>query len=417
MRISIQTLGTRGDVQPFLALAIGLAGRGHEVQLAAPAPFEAMVAARGIRFAPLPGDVLALLDTPEGRAAVAGGRGFGAGLKLLRHARPLMRGLLDAEWAAVRFFAPDVILHHPKCFGAPFMARALGCPHILASPLPGFTPTAAFASPLLPFASLGPMNRASHMLAIGGARLLFGRTLRAWREEALGPGNPGAGRAAGTLYAYSRHVVPVPPDWGADVLVGGYWFLDGTGWRPPAGLAAFLGAGEPPVYVGFGSMPGLDPPGLTAMVLEALARTGRRGLLVRGGGALGAGPVPPSAMLIDEAPHDALLPLVAAVIHHGGAGTTAAALRAGLPSTICPFFGDQPFWGRQVARLGAGPPPLDRKRLSVESLAAAIAAMGGAAIRQRAAALGALIRAEDGVAAAVGFIEARGAAGPSLGGR
>ena len=152
--------------------------------------------------------------TPEGRAAVAGGRGLGAGLKLLRHARPLMRGLLDAEWAAVRFFAPDVILHHPKCFGAPFMARALGCPHILASPLPGFTLTAAFASPLLPFASLGPMNRASHMLAIGGARLLFGRTLRAWREEALGPGNPGAGRAAGTLYAYSRHVVPVPPDWG-----------------------------------------------------------------------------------------------------------------------------------------------------------------------------------------------------------
>lgn len=409
MRIAIQTMGTRGDVQPYVALAVALAARGHAVQLAAPAPFEGMAAARGIRFAPLPGEFLALLDTPGGKAAVAGGRGLGAGLRLLGAARPLMRRLLDAEWAAVRDFAPDLILHHPKSLATPAVAEALGCSFLLVSPLPGFTPTATFPSPLLPFGSLGPLNRASHALAIRGGAVLFRGAIRAWREAALGlPGRPArAARSAGTLYAYSRHVLPVPPDWGEEVRVGGYLFLDLPGWRPPAELAAFLAAGEPPVHVGFGSMPGLDPAATTRIVVEALARAGKRGLLASGGGALAGEGLPPHALMIAEAPHDRLFPLVSGVVHHGGAGTTGAALRAGRPMVVLPFFGDQPFWARRVAALGAGPAPLDRRTLSAEGLAAAIRAMDDPAMRGRARALGALVRAEDGAAAAVSFIEGR----------
>ncbi len=407
MRVAIQTLGTRGDVQPYIALARGLSERGHDVQIAAPVQFEAMVGGHGITFAPLPGEILELIDRPAGKAALASSRGFGAGLKLLKHMRPLMRPLLDAEWAAVRTFAPDVIVGHPKSLAAPHMAEALGCPYVLASPLPGFTPTSAFPTPLLPFASLGPFNRISHALATLGPGLLFGKRIREWRKKAIGVDRrrSTASLRSGTIYAYSPKVVPVPPDWGSDVLVSGYWFLDSDDWQPSEGLAAFLEAGEPPVYVGFGSMPGLDPQGLTSTVVEALGRTGKRGLLATGGGALGAVSTPANVHVIAGAPHDRLFPRVAATIHHGGAGTTAAALRAGRPTVVCPFFGDQPFWGRRVAELGVGPDPLDPKALTVESLAAAIMAMDDLSMRSRAAALGTAIRKEDGVAAAVDFIE------------
>lgn len=411
MRVAIQTLGTRGDVQPYIALALGLIERGHEVQIAAPVQFETMISGRGIAFAALPGEFLELIDTPEGKAALAGGQRFGAGLKLLKHIRPLMRSLLDAEWTAVRAFAPDVIIGHPKSLAAPHMAGALGCSCFLASPLPGFTPTAAFPSPMLPFASLGPFNRVSHTLVIRGSELLFGKQVGEWRGQVLGLARRRSASAviAGTLYAYSPQVVPVPPDWGTDVLVSGYWFLDGEEWQPSAALAAFLDAGEPPVYVGFGSMPGLDPQGLTAAVVEALAKAGKRGLLATGGGALEAMNTPANVHIITGAPHDWLFPQVAATIHHGGAGTTAASMRAGKTAAICPFFGDQPFWGRRIADLGVGPAPLNRKSVTAEALAAAIMAMDDPIMRSRAAALGAAIRREDGVAAAVEFIERRAA--------
>jgi UDP:flavonoid glycosyltransferase YjiC (YdhE family) len=409
MRVAIQTLGTRGDVQPYLALALGLIARGHEAQLAAPEQFSDMAGAYGVPFAPLPGALLGLIDSPEGKAAIAGGRGFSAGFRLLKQVRPLMRRLLDREWAVACAFAPDLILHHPKSLASLHMAEKLGVPAMLASPLPGFTPTAAFPTPLLPFGSLGPLNRASHMLAIHGGAMLFRGAIQAWRRDALGLPSRAASRAhaAGTLYAYSPSLIPVPPDWGDDVLVSGHWFLDSGDWLPPPALARFLACGDAPIYVGFGSMPGLDPDRLSRMVSEALAKVGRRGILATGGGALAAGDAPPHVHIIDHAPHDRLFAHVTATSHHGGAGTTAASLRAGLPTIICPFFGDQPFWARRIVALQVGPPTLDRRRLSVETLAAAFAATAEYGMRRRAAALGEAIRNDNGVSDAVDFIETR----------
>ncbi|MDI7924420.1 glycosyltransferase [Ferirhizobium litorale] len=408
MRVAMHTFGTRGDVQPYVALAQELSRHGHSVQLAAPIQFESLVRERGICFSPLPGEILALLDTPEGKAAIAGGHGFSAGLALLRHVRPLMWHLLDEEWRAAQSFLPDAIVHHPKSIAAPHMAEALGCPCILASPLPGFTPTSDFPSPMLPFRDLGPLNRFSHVAAIRGADFLFGKMIGLWRKESLGLARSrtraGATRT-GTIYAYSPKVVPVPSDWGDDVLVSGYWFLDDEGWQLSDALKTFLGDGEPPVYVGFGSMPGIDRDRMTATVIEALARTGKRGLLASGGGALSSVGSFPHVHFVRDVPHGRLLPEVHSMIHHGGAGTTAAGLRAGKPMTVCPFFGDQPFWGRRVADLGVGPRPLDRRNLSVEGLSAVIVAMDDPHMRRRAAALGTGIREEDGIGAATRFIE------------
>jgi UDP:flavonoid glycosyltransferase YjiC (YdhE family) len=157
--------------------------------------------------------------------------------------------------------------------------------------------------------------------------------------------------------------------------------------------------------VGFGSMPGLDPEGLAEMVVEALAQTGKRGLLATGGGAISAQTAARHVHVITGAPHEALFPLMDAVVHHGGAGTTAAAIRAGRPMAVCPFFGDQPFWGRRVESLGIAPPPLERKTLTADALANAIEAMNDARMREAAATLGNKVRAEDGVSAAVNFLE------------
>ena len=412
MRIAIHTLGTRGDVQPYLALALGLKAAGHDVLIAAPSQFEAFVGTRGIGFAHLPGEFLELMETPEAKAAMAGSAGFAAGFKMMKQFKPIGRKQLSAEWSAANRFRPDLIIYHPKAIAAPHIAERLACPTVLASPLPGFTPTRAFASPLVPFRSLGPLNRLTHSVMAGSGDALFRKMIGEWRVSELGlPRRPRRKpNPRATLYAYSRHVVPVPPDWPDNVAVTGYWFLSGeSDWQPDPELRRFLEDGEAPVYVGFGSMPGIDPVALTALVVESLGKAGKRGVLATGGGAIGGTAGSDRVHVIGGAPHDKLFPLMSACVHHGGAGTTAASLRTGKPTVICPFFGDQPFWANRVVDLGAGPPSIEARKLSVDGLAAAIVqATGDAAMRRRATELGDAIRAEDGVTTAIAFLDKAG---------
>jgi sterol 3beta-glucosyltransferase len=205
-----------------------------------------------------------------------------------------------------------------------------------------------------------------------------------------------------TLYGFSPSVIPKPSDW-HNTEVTGYWFLDAaTDWVPPADLMAFLQAGPPPVYIGFGSMGSRKPEETADLVLQAIARTGQRAILLSGWGGLSKADLPETVFMVESVPHSWLFSQVAAVVHHGGAGTTAAGLRAGVPSIVIPFFGDQPFWGQRVAKLGVGPEPIPRKQLTVERLAQAIrTAVTDRGMIRRAADLGAKIQAEDGVANAV----------------
>jgi sterol 3beta-glucosyltransferase len=412
MRVAIHTLGTRGDVQPYLALALGLKAEGHDVIIAAPSQFESFVAARGIGFAHLPGEFLALMETPEAKAAMAGSGGFAAGFKMMKQFKPIGRKQLTAEWMAAQQFHPELIIHHPKAIAAPHIAEKLSCPAVLASPLPGFTPTRAFASPLFPFRSLGPLNRLTHSLMAGSGEALFRKMVSKWRvmELDLAQRPKRKLRPLATLYAYSAHVLPVPSDWPDDVAVTGYWFLNGEeDWQPSPELRSFMESGEPPVYVGFGSMPATDPTSLTRLILEALGKAGKRGVIATGGGAIGTHPEAGHAHFIEGAPHERLFPLMSACVHHGGAGTTGASLRAGRPMVICPFFGDQPFWANRVEDLGVGPKPIDKRKLSADRLAAAIAeATSNPSMRQRAAQFGEAVRSEDGVASAIAFLHRKG---------
>lgn len=213
------------------------------------------------------------------------------------------------------------------------------------------------------------------------------------------------------LYAHSPTVLARPADWRPDWHVTGFWFLDAPpDWTPPKSLTDFLAAGPPPVYIGFGSMSNRQPAQTTAIVVEALRRSGQRAILATGWGGLASSDQRGDLFVIDEVPHDWLFPQVAAVVHHGGVGTTAAGLRAGVPAVIVPQFGDQYFWGDHAQRIGAALRPLPRKQLTADKLAAALQQVTqDVDLRHRASAVGAMIRAEDGIIQAVRLIEAHAA--------
>jgi sterol 3beta-glucosyltransferase len=214
------------------------------------------------------------------------------------------------------------------------------------------------------------------------------------------------GKPITKLYSYSEIVVPRPTDWDESSVVTGYWFLDTpANWQPDPELVRFIQEGSTPVYIGFGSMFMSGGKQKTEIALQALRLAGQRGILATGWGGLTADSTSKEIFVLEAVPHDWLFPKVAAIVHHGGAGTTGAAIRAGKPQIICPFVGDQSFWGHRVAVLGVGTAPVPQAKLTAEKLAEAIqSAVSDNKIRQHAASFGETIRAENGIEYAVKYI-------------
>jgi len=210
------------------------------------------------------------------------------------------------------------------------------------------------------------------------------------------------------IFAYSPTVLPRPKEWsGSHIHIPGYFFLDEPDYKPPSSLEEFLAAGEPPVCISFGSMVHQDVGRISSAVLDALARTtGQRGIILTGWGGWMARGDSENIFYLDVAPHDWLFPRCSVIVHHGGAGTIAAGLRSGKPNVVIPFAGDQPFWGKRVAALGAGPDPIPVRKLDVLPLAEALhRSLHDEQMRQRAAEVGAKIRAENGVERMVQLVE------------
>ncbi|CAN5795878.1 glycosyltransferase [soil metagenome] len=425
MKILMMSMGTRGDIQPFIALGQGLQAAGHIAAICTAEGFRALIEDHGVTYAYMNNDLLALIQAQEGQAAV---EGKGSMLELLRKVRPILRGGLQDEWQAAQQFQPDLIIYHPKSLGGYHIAEKLGIPMILSLPLPFYTPTSAFPNPFFANVRLGAwFNRLSYRL-MGLAGIMYIGMTNTFRTNTLGlpPRSrladllvKATGEPVPVLYPYSPQVLPTPADFPAHVHVTGYWFLERTAdWQPPATLLRFLEAGTPPVYIGFGSMGGKQAAKRAEIVLKALEMTDQRAVLTSGWGGLQADHLPDSVLMLEAVPHDWLFPRMAAVVHHGGAGTTAAGLRAGKPTVICPFIADQPFWGRIVHELGVGPQPIPQKQLTAERLADAInLAVNDQKMQQRAAGLGERIRAENGVTRAVEQIEQIARSSVAIGGR
>ena len=419
MRIAIIAIGSRGDVQPYIALGQGLIKGGHTVRFATQQNFEALVKSYGLEFWPIRGDSQDLAGDQELWGLSEKGNFFAT----LRHIQKSAEHAIN-EWMEDGLIACqgiDLLLSGTTASAVAIpLAEKSNLPLLPAHVIPT-TPTRAFPSVLLP-PTVPNLGGAFNLIAsrlilqIGylGARPMVNRA----RKKVLNlppasfvePFHAGRSKGFPSLYGFSPSVIPKPADWGADDHVTGYWLLDPPAdWMPPADLLNFLQAGPAPVYIGFGSMGSRDPAETTDLVLQALAKTGQRAILLSGWGSLQKTDFPDSVFMIDSIPHAWLFPRLAAVVHHGGASTTAAGLRAGVPSIVIPFLGDQPFWGRRVHALGVGPAPIPRSKLTVDGLAGAIQeAVTNTAMRQRAAELGAKIQAEDGIANGVEIIERLG---------
>ena len=416
MKIAIMALGSRGDVQPYLSLGKGLKAAGHFVRLITHQNFERLVTSHGLEFYPVKGDVQAVIESPEMLKLLEQGN-F---LAINAHTAKLVRSAA-IDWAQDGIAACRGIDLLVAGVGGLYLSIALAQKlniRFLQAYIFPFTPTTAFPAIVLPQSISrlgGTVNRLSHHLFRQMMWQGFRQADRLARQQVLnlppapfwGSYNSAALRQYPTLYGFSSSVIPQPSDW-QNTQVTGYWFLDAAAdWTPPAALMKFLNSGKPPVYIGFGSMGSRKPAATAALVLAALDRSGQRGILLSGWGGLSQANLPDTVLMVESIPHSWLFPRMAAVVHHGGAGTTAAGLRAGVPSIVIPFFGDQLFWGQRVAKLGVGTAPIPRKQLTVELLAQAIdRAVTDLVMIRQAANLGAKIQAEDGIAHAVAVIHA-----------
>jgi sterol 3beta-glucosyltransferase len=421
MRALLLTVGSQGDVRPFVALAGRLRAEGHDAVLAAPEMFGDLAAAHGVPFAPLD------LDMSQVGAALAGCHGLRHGLRFWRSMGRRATGLLPGATAAARLGA-DVVVHHPVLPLGQHLAELLGVPAVVAPPMPAFVPTAEFLSPAWPCRAPAILNRPSYR----AARQLTGawcrRDIDRWRRDVLAlPPRPGRhdpllsrdGSPVTVLHSFSAHVVPRPADWPATAHITGYWALPATaGWSPPRRLAQFLEAegpgapgetepsGAPVVYIGFGSMPDPDPSRLAEAIITATRQAGVRAVVASLSPALRRLLPADRFLVIRQAPHDWLFPRVRAIVHHGGAGTAGAAVLAGRPQVIWPFGVDQHFWSRRMTSLGVAPPARPVRALTGRTLAAALdRALGDPRIAAQAAGLSSRVRAEDGPGQAVARLE------------
>lgn len=411
MRIVIIAPGSRGDVQPYIALGTGLRDAGHAIRLVSHRNFESLVTAHGLEFWSFDNDVQLAAEDSEMQQLTEKGNFLLLMAKMAKEAR--REAIRFAEGGLRAAEGMDVVLAGVGgLYIGIAVAEKLDLPLVQAYVLP-FTPTrelpAVLAPPLPSF-----LNRASHQIT----RQLMWQGFRSAdavaRKEVLhlpaasffGPYGSPSLHGTPVLYGFSPAVVPKPTDWDENTHVTGYWFAEEPDdWRPPAALVDFLHAGPPPVYIGFGSMSARDPEQTADMIIRAIAMSDHRAILLSGWGGLRVRELPASIFVTDSIPHSWLFPRVSAVVHHGGASTTAAGLRAGVPTVVIPFFGDQPFWGRRIADLGVGPQPIPRRKLTAERLAEALKTVAtDRDMRLRAAQLGARIQAEKGIEAAVEII-------------
>jgi sterol 3beta-glucosyltransferase len=407
MKITILTYGSRGDVQPFLPLSLRLIKEGHSVKLAAPSRFMNFVQGQRIDFVPLPGD-------PEdlSRRLNNAGHNF---VKLLReltnHAIEIGADVWRQTEEACK--DADLILHtFTHAVGGHTIARERGIPDIHIQTFPMFTPTGDYPNVTLPDLRSRFLNRLTHKFSAKitwwTARLGYERVRRRaglssrklnwpFDNDPLRPRTP-------ILCAWSPSLLPASKDWPPRVHVTGYYFLsEDHPYQSPEELLSFLEAGEPPVCITFGSMVNRDKERIDRIVREALKKSGNRGIILSGWGGVKS-PSSADLLYLDSVPHGWLLPRCKMVVHHGGAGTTAAGLRAGIPTIFIPFIADQPFWGERVHAIGAGPKPILVRNLSVENLTWAMTEAKSDSIRECAQGFGQRIRSEDGIGEAIKWI-------------
>lgn len=409
MKITMIAIGSTGDVRPYMLLGQELHERGHEVTIAAFAPFETMIQEAGLSFYPLSGDIVDLM----GRLLQPDAVGVSYLVEFEKGIRDIAPVLLDdllhcadgAEALVCTFF------------GSMFysIAEKYDIPCIQTQYFP-MDPCSDMPISSAPFRKLGKWwNVLSYRIGYLLISTLEHRYLSTWRKEndmrrrhvCARPDYVSSGQTVPVIYAISPSLVPRPKAWRDNIHMSGFWWNEHVQpYTPSAELKAFLQAGEKPVYIGFGSMVSGDMTELSQIIQEAVALSGVRAVVALGWGQKEAAVPNEHIFYVDSVPHDWLFPRMAGAVHHGGAGTTASSLRHGLPTLIVPFGGDQPFWGDRVFAAGCGPRPIPREKLTAELLAESLSLLlHTPEYVASAARIGEKLRHEHGCATAADLIE------------
>lgn len=413
MLISLLTAGSRGDTQPYIALGLELQKAGYAVRIAASETFEDLVIRFGLEFYPLPGKVSEIVDNKNLRQAMEADNPFkvlASFNTLKKYAPSLQQGFYEACQGS------DAIVYHPGAAIGYFIAQSLNIPGILATPFP-MIPTRDY--PALIFYDSIRLGKSFNLLT----HKLFGEIMwltskdpieQFWKGKfgSIPPNfvNPFSQKRSENglfLVACSNYVFPQPQNRSKQTHHTGYWFLnEGDDWSPAESLQKFLQAGKPPVYIGFGSLGNpAQATQTTELVIDALKLSGQRGILATGwSGMTKPDRIPDNIFIVESIPHAWLFPRMSVVVHHGGAGTTAAGLRAGIPSVIIPHANDQFAWGRRVYELGVGAKPIPRKKLTAAKLSDAISYALDEKVQAQAKELSERIQRENGVKVAAKLI-------------
>jgi sterol 3beta-glucosyltransferase len=406
-RIALLTYGSRGDVEPFVALGVGLRNAGHSVRLAGPAPFAPLARSHDLDFAPIEGDPEDLAQAFANRVGLSWPRMI---LQMVRHVLPLAEAAFRSVESAT--LDSDLIVHSFLMTDAGHtLALARGVPDASAQFFPIFLPTSSFPAVALPDLPLGGLyRRATHVLNTAvfrfGGRLLYRRVRGAAPDLPPLAAWPFSSRDADVppiLLAYSSRILPRPVDWPSHAHVTGYWQLPPpAGWQPPPALVRFLESGPPPIYFGSGSMRTENLRVLLRTVVTAARACGLRAILGAPPEALGTGAGQADVFAAEGIPHAWLFPRMRYILHHGGAGTTGAAAAAGVPTSATPFSADQAFWARRLHHLGVGPAAPPARRLTRQRIQALLEdVLANPVYQQHARDLGEELRREDGVACAL----------------
>ncbi|WP_375450330.1 glycosyltransferase [uncultured Devosia sp.] len=409
-RIALVTIGTQGDVQPYLALAMALQERGYSVVLGASEEFEGMVSDHGIEFHSLGPSIQAFLMQSRFENAMSQSMLIN-GPSLLRQGQQIVDTAARHGWNMCQG-ADALILNMNTSFGID-IAEALHVPALMVALQP-LNSTSEFPLCIYYGADFGPAFNRLTYTAMTVQQIYYNLPRNKLRRELMGLESRKKGgffrntdgTALTTLYAYSDEISPRPRDWPKNAIVSGYWTLkDRSDWQPSAEFQKFLSEGEAPVYIGFGSMP-FGAERNTQILKDAVKLWGGRAVVARGWGGINPNDLPETIFAIEKAPHDKLFKYVSAVVHHGGAGTTSAGLHLGRPTFIVPQTVDQPYWGRRVFELGCGPKPVRLRKLTPDILAAALADLTTSdSYRKNASALAEKLHAEDGTTRAIKVIE------------
>lgn len=416
--VTLLALGSRGQVQPYVALGKGLKKAGISVRLATSSNYEPFVIEHGFEFHRLTNvDAREIAKSDEGRAIIASKNPLKLLPGLLNLIRPHFKELIDGMFSALD--EASVGIFNPLTqFGGYDVCERLGISPIFSyvqSVIPMKELPSPFTPPIPPIPGQAIYNRLTHHAMIQIAWQLFRPLVNDVRVNRLRlPKSPLRGNwhkikreKVPVLLGFSPHIIPPSTDWDENIHVTGYWFVDEpAAWSAPPKLEQFLANGEPPVFIGFGSTSNDNPEKITRIIVDALIESGNRGLLLTGWGGLHNAELPENIFQISSCPFSWLLPRMKAIVHHGGAGTAADGFRAGKPQITIPTFSDQPFWGRMIYQHGVGPKPLPNKKITTRLLTSTINQVDNDhEMQRRAAIVGKRIRADNGVGRAVEVIK------------